>query len=150
MLVSQLNNTFGVTGSALDWIRSYLDDRSTFVCWKQISSDVFPLDTGVPQRSSLGPLLFSLYDAPLSAIINSFGVSYQQYTDDANLHQSIESWGLRLSWPAIGLHCWCSLVAIDVRSSTQFDQIGSNTVHGHQGAWQSRWRHFRPCVESCH
>ena len=48
-LISRLDNTYGVTGSALDWIRSYLDARSTFVRWKQNSSDVFSLDTGVPQ-----------------------------------------------------------------------------------------------------
>ena len=47
-LISRLDNTYGVTGSALDWIRSYLDARSTFVRWKQNSSDVFPLDTGLP------------------------------------------------------------------------------------------------------
>ena len=62
-LVSRLDNTFGVTGSAFGWIRSYLDARSTFVRWKQISSDVLPLDTGVAQGSSLGPLLSSLYVA---------------------------------------------------------------------------------------
>ena len=42
-LISRLDNTYGVTGSALDWIRSYLDARSTFVRWKQNSSDVFLL-----------------------------------------------------------------------------------------------------------
>ena len=47
-LISRLENTFGVTESALDWNHSYLDARSTFVRWNQNSSDVFPLDTGVP------------------------------------------------------------------------------------------------------
>ena len=57
-LVSRLEHTFGVTESALDWIFSYLEARSTFVRWKQNSSHVFPLDTGVSQGSSLGPFLF--------------------------------------------------------------------------------------------
>ena len=73
-LVSRLEHTFEVTRSALDWICSYLEARSTFVRWKQNSSDVFSLDTGVSQGSSLGPFLFSLYIAPLSAVINSFSV----------------------------------------------------------------------------
>ena len=88
-LVSQLDNTFGVTGCALGWIRSYLDARSTFVRWKQISSDVLPLDTGVAQGSFLGPLLFSLYVAPLSTVINSFDVSNHQYADDTQIYIAV-------------------------------------------------------------
>jgi Reverse transcriptase (RNA-dependent DNA polymerase) len=89
ILISQLENTFGLTVSTLDWIRSYLDGRATFVRWKQNSSDVFPLDTGVPQGSSLGPLLFSLYVAPLSAVINSFCVSHHQYADDTQIYIAV-------------------------------------------------------------
>ena len=88
-LVSRRDTTFGLTGCALDWIRSYLDARSTFVRWKQHSSKAFPLDTGVPQGSSLGPLLFSLYVAPLSAVINSFGVSHHQYADDTQIYITV-------------------------------------------------------------
>jgi len=55
--------------------------------WKQNSSGVFHLDTGVPQGSYLGPFLFSLYIAPLSAVINSFGVS--QYADDTQIYIAV-------------------------------------------------------------
>lgn len=85
-LFRRLNHTFGVTGNALGWLRSYLDSRSTFVRWKQISSDCFPLDSGVPQGSALGPLLFSLYIAPLSCVIRSSGVNHHQYADDAQIY----------------------------------------------------------------
>ena len=57
-LVSRLEHMFGGTESALDWICSYLEARSTFVRWKQNSSHVFPLEPGVSQDSSLGPFLF--------------------------------------------------------------------------------------------
>ena len=88
-LVSRLEHTFGKTGSALDWICSYLEARSTFVRWKENSSDVFPLDTGVPQGSSLGPFLSSLYIAPLSAVINLFGVRHHQYADDTQIYIAV-------------------------------------------------------------
>jgi hypothetical protein len=88
-LVSRLDTTFGLTGCALDWIRSYLDARSTFVRWKQNSSNAFPLDTGVPQGSSHGPLL---------VIRGTFGSRHQLVwcqsppvrLRHANLHHSVE------------------------------------------------------------
>ena len=113
-LISRLENTFGVTESALDWIRSYLDARSTFVRWKQNSADVFPLDSGVPQGSSLGPLLFSLYVAPLSAVINSFGVSHHQYADDTQIYIAVsradvsDKVGLLQDCTA-GVHSWLQM-----------------------------------------
>ena len=41
---------------------------------------------GVPQRSVLGPLLFTVFTSPISRIANHFGVKLQQYADDTQLH----------------------------------------------------------------
>ena len=46
------------------------------------------LKCGVPQGSVLGPLLFTLYTHPLSAVICQSGLSYQFFADDSQLHKS--------------------------------------------------------------
>jgi hypothetical protein len=51
-LIRRLNHSFGLTGKAIGWFSSYLESRSTFVRWKQASSSVQSLATGVPQGSA--------------------------------------------------------------------------------------------------
>ena len=46
------------------------------------------LKCGVPQGSVLGPLLFTLYTHPLSAVICQSGLSYHFFSDDSQLHKS--------------------------------------------------------------
>ena len=73
---------FGVTGSALDWFRSYIIDRYFQVKVKGKSSKWNKLQHGVPQGSVLGPLLFSLYAAPIEAILRKHKVQYHKFAND--------------------------------------------------------------------
>jgi len=50
----------GISGSALQWFKSYLSGRSFGVSWRAVVSKTRRLATGVPQDSVLGPLLFSI------------------------------------------------------------------------------------------
>ncbi len=91
ILINRLHSLVGISGRALDWLSSYLCDRSFSLSIGTYISDSAPLSCGVPQGSVLGPLLFSLYMLPLSKIISSFKISYHCYADDIQLYFSFSA-----------------------------------------------------------
>ena len=86
-----MNTFFGITGTALSLLTSYLKNRSQAVSIDNVTSPSSPLITGVPQGSVLGPLLFCLYTSPLSQILSDSTVSYHFYADDTQLYVSFSS-----------------------------------------------------------
>ena len=88
ILLSRLQNSFGICGTALSWFQSYLLDRSQAVCVKGVSSEPSGLSFGVPQGSVLGPMLFVLYASPVSDVISHHSMSHESFADDTQLHQS--------------------------------------------------------------
>jgi hypothetical protein len=61
VLVNVLQNRFGVTGNALNWMKSYLTDRSQIIQLGTAKSSQHNLNCGVPQGSVLGPKQFIAY-----------------------------------------------------------------------------------------
>ena len=60
LLLSRLENSFGIRGTVLQWFHSDLSGRSQFVEVKDTESSVGNLTVGVPQGSVLGPILYLL------------------------------------------------------------------------------------------
>ena len=69
--VHRLHTDFGFTDTVLQWFSSYLTDRMHYVYLSNHCSAFAPVHSGVPQCSVLGPMLFTMYTKPLSAIIDS-------------------------------------------------------------------------------
>ena len=66
ILISRLRS-IGFNGAALNWLISYLSNRTYSIYIKGIYSPNESLIYGVPQGSVLGPLLFMIYILPLSS-----------------------------------------------------------------------------------
>ncbi|KAK6191161.1 hypothetical protein SNE40_002900 [Patella caerulea] len=91
ILLRRLQFYFGITDSALDWLSSYLTGRTQQVAVGSYLSEEHTLQYGVPQGSVLGPVLFSLYMAPLEDIITKHGLNSVIYADDTQLYIACDS-----------------------------------------------------------
>lgn len=91
ILLNRLEKWFGITGSALDWLSSYLADRSQQIKLDETLSARVGLHFGVPQGSVLGPILFTLYTTPLSTVIQGQSISHHLYADDSQLYISFSA-----------------------------------------------------------
>ena len=76
----------GIEEVALKWIKSYLSDRTQTVVVNEVRSTTQRVETGVPQGSVLGPILFLLYTTEIQDIIRSFNLTPHAYADDTQLY----------------------------------------------------------------
>ena len=86
ILLEQLATSFGMTGLALAWLRSFPTGRSQQVSFNGGLSSIGLITTGIPQGSVLGPLLFLLYSADVPLIANQHGLGIRCYADDGQIY----------------------------------------------------------------
>ena len=110
LLLSRLTKSFSVSGTALNWLASYLGDHSQQVGIGTARSEPKVCTAGVLQRSVLGPLLFTVFTSPISRIAKHFGVQLQQYADDTQLHIALshtdQSGKLKLEECLSSMYAW--------------------------------------------
>jgi hypothetical protein len=63
ILLERLHKSFGIGGTLLDWLSSFVTNRTQTVKFHDVNATATHLNQGVPQGSVLGPLLFVLYTA---------------------------------------------------------------------------------------
>ena len=88
VLVQKLHRTYGLSGSLLQWITSFLTGRRQRVLFRGATSDWTNVRSGVPQGSVLGPLLFNVYVNDLHLHLNS---SMYAYADDTFIFREIKT-----------------------------------------------------------
>ena len=89
LLIAKLNE-LGLDPYLLQWIKSYLTDRTQCVCVDGVTSPSLPVASGVPQGSVLGPLLFITYINNVDAVISP-NSDVNMFADDIALYRVIKT-----------------------------------------------------------
>ena len=82
----RLMTSYGLDGTVVMWLASYLGDRTQYVRCSATTSSTSAMLCGVPQGSVLGPILFLLYTADLLQLIKHHQLHPHLYADDTQIY----------------------------------------------------------------
>ena len=92
ILLCRLSASFGVSGTALLLLSSYIIGESQTTSWKfYMTTSTLNCSSGVPQGSVLGPIPFSINVSPVYHIAQSFTISHQQHANDILLYIALSA-----------------------------------------------------------
>jgi hypothetical protein len=69
-LLHRATELFGLDDNVINWLKSCLTGRTSNVSFRNCRSSIVGCNTGVPQTSVLGPLLFSMCTSPVGRLIS--------------------------------------------------------------------------------
>ena len=86
LLLYKLINYFGFSLSAKNLLESYLFERCQYVTTKTGISNMSAINSGVPQGSILGPILFTMFINDIAYCLKNSSIHL--YADDAQIYMS--------------------------------------------------------------
>ncbi len=87
MFTAKLQNEFGISGTALEWFKSYLENRTQKIYVNGKFSRSHTLQCGVPQGSVLGASMYTMYTRQLADVIEKHqDVMFHSYADDIQIY----------------------------------------------------------------
>ena len=89
MLCRRAECDFGIRGTALRWLQSFVSDRSQHIAIGLKQSATTALSSGVSQGSILGPLLFAMYMSPTDDVVRAHQMQNHQYANDLMLYTAL-------------------------------------------------------------
>ena len=116
LLISKLDK-LGFGNSVLSWMHSYLTHRTQHVVINNVTSHAIYPNSGVPQGSHLGPVLFSIYINDVKSVI--FNSKFLLYADDLKIYKTISSNDdqLKLQEDLYRLERWCKVNHLELNIS---------------------------------
>jgi hypothetical protein len=81
-------NYYGIRSNTLQWIYSFLHDRKQLVLLEGVKSSTATVDSGVPQGTVLGPLLFLIY---INDLPENIQYSAKLFADDCLLYREVNT-----------------------------------------------------------
>ena len=88
ILLNILSVEIGVKSTVYNWFKSYLTGRTMSVKINNEFSNPVLINSGIPQRSVLGPILFNIYVCSFYKYIESTGFAIKSFADDHQLYLS--------------------------------------------------------------
>ena len=91
LFLSRIKSTFGVSGTAHQWFRSYFEDRYQRVTINGELSEEMALEIGLPKGAGAGPFGYKVYTRPIGSLIRKLSteVLFHMFADDNQLHRSL-------------------------------------------------------------
>ena len=125
LLYDCLHDWFGLDGTVLSWIKSYLSNRKQKIKIGDSFSEAVILPFGVPQGSVLGPL---------SQVISKFNVTHHLYADDTQIYLAVDSRNFHSSMEELteclkSVQEWMDSVKLKLNpEKTEFIIIGQKAI----------------------